>query len=84
MIFRLLLSPKTNSFLNKLNNEDRKRLEKKLKQLKKNPEIGKPMIGKLTELWSLRVGKYRTLYQIRKSELLILILRIGHRKNIYG
>lgn len=84
MIFKLLLSPKANYFLNKLNKEDKERIKKKLKQLKKNSELGKPMMGKLSGLWSLRLGKYRVLYQIRKTEVIILVLKIGHRKNIYN
>ncbi len=84
MNFRVLLAPKSQIFLNKLKNkEDKNRIEKKLKELKGNPKLGKPLIGKLAGLWSLRFGKFRALYQIRRGELLILVLDIGHRKNIY-
>ena len=83
MSFRLFLSPRSRSFLDKLDNEKSNRIEKKLKQLKNNSELGKPMVGKLSGLWSLRIGKYRALYQIRKNELLVLILRIDHRKKVY-
>ncbi len=71
-------------FLKKLDKKEQRRIINKLKELKKNPEIGKPLVGKLAGLWSLRIGIYRTIYQIRHSELLILILKIGHRKKIYG
>lgn len=85
MSFRVLLAPKPQIFLNKLKNkEDKNRIEKKLKELRDNPELGKPLIGKLAGLWSLRFGKFRALYQIRRGELLVLVLDIGHRKNIYG
>lgn len=84
MIFRVFFSPKSQRFLDKLKNkEDRKRIEKKLRELRQNPELGKPLVGKLASLWAIRFGKYRAVYQIRKSELLVLILRLGHRKNIY-
>jgi len=84
MSFRLLLSPKSQKFLNKLrSNEDRLRVEKKLKSLKDNSELGKPLTGNLSGLWSLRFGKFRALYQIRHGELIILVLDLGHRKNIY-
>ncbi|MBU4070488.1 MAG: type II toxin-antitoxin system RelE/ParE family toxin, partial [Nanoarchaeota archaeon] len=39
--------------------------------------------GRLAGLWSLRFGKYRALYQIRREKLLVLVLRIGYRKNVY-
>jgi len=85
MSFRLLLSPKAQRFLDKLKNKkDKKRIEKKLKELKQNPELGKPLVGRLAGLWTIIFGKYRALYQIRKSELLVLVLKLGHRKNIYS
>ena len=83
MSFRVLISPKANDFLKKLENPIEKRIKEKLKELSNNPELGKPLVGKLAGLWSLRVGDYRAIYQIRKSELLVLVLKVGHRKNIY-
>ena len=37
----------------------------------------------LKRLDKAKIGDYRAIYQIRKSELLILVLKIGHRKNAY-
>jgi mRNA interferase RelE/StbE len=82
-MFDVRLQDPAKKFLKKLEKQEQTRIIKKLKQLKENPELGKPLTGKLSGLWSLRVGKYRALYQIRNNELLILILDIGHRKNIY-
>lgn len=84
MSYRIFLSPKANNFLKKLGKKDKERLKKKLKELMNNPELGKPLAGKLAGLWSLRTGDYRALYQVKNNELLILVLKIGHRKNIYG
>jgi len=84
MRYKVLLSPKTNDFLEKLDKKDKERMKNKLKNLKESPELGKPLTGKLTGLWSLRAGDYRALYQIRHSELLILVLKIKHRKNVYN
>lgn len=83
MSYKILLSQKANDFLEKLNKKDRERMKKKLEDLKDNPELGKPLTGKLTGLWSLRTGDYRAVYQIRHNELLILVLKIKHRKNVY-
>ncbi|MFH1248922.1 MAG: type II toxin-antitoxin system RelE/ParE family toxin [archaeon] len=83
MSYRLLLSPDSNDFLNKLDKPAKERIEKKLRELKNNPELGKPLTGNLASLWSLRVGDYRAVYQILKEEIIILVLKIGHRKNIY-
>jgi len=83
MSYKILLSPKARNFLEKLDKQDKERIKNKLKDLANNPELGKPLTGRLAGLWSLRAGDYRALYQIRHNELLVLILKIGHRKDIY-
>ena len=83
MSFKVLLSPKSDNFLKKLDTNEQERIKNKFRNLANNPELGKPLIGKLVGLWSLRIGDYRAIYQIRKLELLILVVKIGHRKNVY-
>jgi len=39
--------------------------------------------GVKEELWRVRVGNYRILYQVDDSVEIIDVRRIGHRKNIY-
>lgn len=82
-MFRVELKKKAYKFLEKLDEQTQIRITKKLRGLGKNPKIGKPLIGNLTGLWSLRIGKYRALYEIKETELVIYVLAIGHRKNIY-
>jgi mRNA interferase RelE/StbE len=49
-----------------------------------NPrKLGTPLKGNLTGLWRYRVGDYRILCQIKDSELLILVVAVGNRKDIY-
>ncbi|MBU2104528.1 MAG: type II toxin-antitoxin system RelE/ParE family toxin [Nanoarchaeota archaeon] len=82
-MYNLNFSSGARKFFRKLTNFDKRQIGKKIEELKQNPELGKPLTGKLSGLWSLRIGKFRVLYQVRKNELIILILKIGHRKNIY-
>jgi len=83
MSYKILLSPKADSFLGKIDNKNKERIKNKLKCLQDNPELGKPLTANFAGLWSLRIGDYRVIYQINNNELLILVLKIGHRKNIY-
>jgi len=54
------------------------------KQLTKNPnELGKKLTGRFKGLYRYRYGDYRIIYQIFKKEITIVIVRVGHRKNIY-
>ena len=49
-----------------------------------NPRIfGNPLKGNLREYWRYRVGDYRIIAEINDDEVRILIIEIGHRKNIY-
>ena len=83
-MYKIIFEKKAENFLRKLERKEQERIAKKFNELENNPELGKPLTGKLAGLWSLRIGDYRTIYQIRKSELLILVLKIGHRKDVYG
>lgn len=83
-MYNLFLSKEAEDFLKKLDKDIQKRIVNKIDSLKKNPELGKPLTANLAGLWSLRIGDYRALYEIKNNELLILVLKIGHRKNIYG
>ena len=47
------------------------------------PYTGKVLKGDLSGLRRLRVGDYRIIYEINNEEILILILRIAHRKKAY-
>lgn len=59
---------------------------KKLKFIENlnNPkDDGKPLAGNLLGLWRYRSGDYRILAQILDDKLIILVVKISHRKNIY-
>jgi mRNA interferase RelE/StbE len=45
--------------------------------------LGKPLKGEFLGYWRYRWGDYRVIYKISEREILILILRIGHRKDVY-
>lgn len=49
-----------------------------------NPRIhGKELKDNLKELWRYRVGDYRLIAEIKDRELLIFMVEIGHRREIY-
>ncbi len=45
--------------------------------------FGKALQADLAGLWRYRVGNYRILCQIKDGVLLVLVVSVGHRKNIY-
>ena len=45
--------------------------------------FGKGLKAELAGLWRYRVGDHRVLCQIKDGELLVLVIDVGHRRNIY-
>ncbi|MCW8965966.1 MAG: type II toxin-antitoxin system RelE/ParE family toxin [Candidatus Pacearchaeota archaeon] len=82
-MFEIKFEPTAKRFLKKLDKHEAKKILTKIKKLKNNPKLGKPLIGNLSGLWRLRIEEYRVIYQIKNNELIIFVLDIGLRKNIY-
>ncbi|MBD3271213.1 MAG: type II toxin-antitoxin system mRNA interferase toxin, RelE/StbE family [Elusimicrobia bacterium] len=53
------------------------------KDIANDPSLGKLLHGKLKGLSSYRIGSYRIIYETYYQKLLIIILDLGHRKDIY-
>lgn len=77
------LSKQASSFLNALGGKHRMQLEYGLDELSKNAHAGKMLKGELDGFWSYRVGVYRIIYSIRRKEVVVEVLRIHHRKEVY-
>jgi mRNA interferase RelE/StbE len=72
--------------LKKIPARDQKKIHKKILDLAKEPKPDgcKKFQGKKTPpLYRIRCGDYRIVYSLNEKILLILIVEIGHRKNIY-
>lgn len=52
--------------------------------LLENPRSrGKALVENMRGLWRYRIGDYRVICEIQESRIIISVLKIGHRKNIY-
>ena len=58
-------------------------LEDEVAQLADPRLKGKALVGDKKGLWRYRVGDYRILCQLLDSELVIVAVTIGHRKDVY-
>lgn len=52
-------------------------------QLAQNPFIGNALKGDMRGLRRIRVGDYRILYEVSKETLIVLVVRIAHRRDAY-
>jgi mRNA interferase RelE/StbE len=57
---------------------------KRIDDLASDPFVGKQLKGQWRSLRRIRVGNYRVIYSIKANELVVLIVQIGHRKDIYS
>lgn len=61
----------------------RKKVFAVLAGLASDPFLGKKLNGELKELYSCRVWPYRIIYKVYKIELVVIVIRVGHRQGIY-
>ena len=60
-----------------------KALEVIEKVLAADPRQGRPLAGAYQGLWKYRIGDYRIIYSVEDPRLVIFVLRIRHRKDVY-
>lgn len=87
MAYAVELAESAERELDKLDAKQAKRILKFLQRIEKldNPRsIGEALRGsELGEFWKYRVGDYRLIAAIEDERLIVLVIRIGHRKEIY-
>jgi len=82
LLFKVLMHHKAAKALQKLDAPDKVRIKEALKELAGNPwKVGKQL--KLSDFWSLRIGDYRAIYEIDREKNQVVVIFIGHRKNVY-
>lgn len=69
--------------LEKMPREDRLRIITAIDLLKANPAAGGVLKGEFSGLRRIRIGNYRVVYEVQDQELVVLVIRIGHRREVY-
>ena len=84
MLYRIELSKPAVRQFEKLSKAVQTRLKPRIDALTRDPcpQGVKKLVGE-NELYRLRVGDYRIIYQIQDKILLILVLRVGNRNEVY-
>jgi len=69
--------------LKKLDKSTVRRVSAAIVKLGQNPRAGsvRPMVG--SKSWRLRVGDYRVVYDILDDKLVVFIIRVRHRREVY-
>ena len=81
-MFQIELTETTKDFLKKLQKKDAEIILNKIYSIRENPyRFLKRLQG--DKLWRFRIGDYRAKVDVIVSMNKIIVIRIGHRKNIY-
>ena len=85
MSYRVLVTHAPTRFLERLRDESlKRRITKALRVLENDPRPpGSLKLQGGDELYRVRVGDYRIVYQIQDAVLVVLVVQIGHRREIY-
>ena len=81
--FDLEFAPSVKKDLKRINKPDVPRILETIDQLQYDPKPqgSKKLVNE--ELYRIRVGVYRIVYEIHEGKLIVHIVKVGHRKNIY-
>lgn len=81
--YKLLIKPSAAKELETLPKQDRRRIVAKITAL--SPDPRPPGCEKLSgnDQYRLRQGNYRILYEIRDLELVVVVVKVGHRRDVY-
>ena len=85
-MYNIEITNPASKFLEKLRTKHQNicdRIENAIDSLQAEPLKGKKLIGELSHMRSLRVGDYRILYTIVAARVVVQIIEIGHRREIY-
>ena len=69
--------------IEKLDKSIRLVIKNAIESLLSNPYKGKPLSYELAGLYSLRTSDYRIIYRIKEKQLIIIVITVGHRREIY-
>jgi len=78
----VLLHPHAAKALQEIDEQNRARIKKTLGEVAGDPYAGGEPLHP-SEFWKTRTGDYRAIYQIDNNKKEVIVLFIGHRKNIY-
>lgn len=81
--YKLLFKESVYKDLKVLSRSDLKRILSKIEELAQNPRpAGSQELSGL-ELFRVRQGKYRIVYSIQDRELVVHVIKVGHRRDVY-
>ena len=84
MAYAIEFVPSAKRQLQKLPREVQLKLSQHIGSLASDPRpIGSRKLKGSDELWRIRVSDYRVIYEVRDKILVVLVVRVAHRREVY-
>ncbi len=83
MSFSIRIKESAAKELRRVARPERTRIVSAIDRLAETPHLGAALKGDLRGLRRIRVGDYRVVYEIRDDELVVLAVRVAHRRDAY-
>ena len=84
MAYAIQFKPAALRQFEKLSRDVQKRIAARIADLRDNPFPAEcKKLSGVPDAWRIRAGDYRVVYQVRREILLVLILTVGHRRDVY-
>jgi mRNA interferase RelE/StbE len=83
MRWNVFILPPAAAQIAKLDKSIAKRVSRAISALADNarPSGCKKLVG--IDAWRIRIGDWRAIYQIKDDKLIVLVVRVGHRRDVY-
>jgi mRNA interferase RelE/StbE len=84
MAYAVDFAPSAEREFLKLAREIQLRLRPRIDMLANDPRpAGAKKLKEREDLWRIRVGNYRIVYEVRDRTLVVLVIRVAHRREVY-
>jgi mRNA interferase RelE/StbE len=82
-MYAVELLPSAAKTLSKLDRAAQIRLARRIDRLAADPWEGAVKLRGAEAIWRVRIGDYRILFRVAEERLVVLVIRIGHRRDVY-
>jgi mRNA interferase RelE/StbE len=83
-MYKIKYKPKAQKFIEGQSLKIKRQLIKKIEDLQKDPRLaGSKLLDSEKNIYRIRTGNYRIIYQVREKVLLIIVAKVGDRKDVY-
>jgi mRNA interferase RelE/StbE len=82
--YQVFFKPSVDRQLHKLPTDVQRRIVRAVGELAFDPRpVGVVKLAGVENLWRIRIGDYRVVYEIHDAQLIVLVLRMAHRRDVY-